>query len=128
MSYIYAKVSELEDTEMVGSHQCVALVQKYAGAPVTLAWHKGDDVMGNKSIKKGTTIATFVGDKYLSHSSGNHAAFYLSEGIGGIYIMDQWKNKEGGKVSSRFIKSLGKDKKGRFIRPSNNADAYSIVE
>jgi hypothetical protein len=128
MTYIYSKVDELEKTEMVGSLQCVALVQTYAGAPAALAWRKGDDVVGNKSIKKGTAIATFINGKYPNRSSGNHAALYLGEGLGGIYIMDQWKSKKEGKVSSRFIRSLGKDKRGRFIRPSNNADAYSIIE
>lgn len=128
MSYTYSKVSELETTDMVGSRQCVALVQHYAGAPVTLMWRKGADVVGNKSIKKGTAIATFVNNKYPNHRSGNHAALYVSEGIDGIYIMDQWKSKKGGKVTSRFIRSLGKDKRGKFIRPSNNADAYSIIE
>jgi hypothetical protein len=66
--------------------------------------------------------------EYPNRSSGNHAALYFGEGLGGIYIMDQWKSKKEGKVSSRFIRSLGKDKRGRFIRPSNNADAYSIIE
>lgn len=52
----------------------------------------------------------------------------MGEGIGGIYVMDQWKNKDGGTISKRFIQSLGKDKAGRFIRPSNNADAFSVIE
>ena len=128
MPYAYSKVDDLQKSDMVGSHQCVALVQSYAGAPNTLAWHKGEDVVGSSSIKKGMAIATFVDGKYPNRSSGNHAAFYLRDGIGGIYIMDQWKNKPGGQVSSRFIRRLGKDKNGRFIRPSNNADAYSIIE
>jgi hypothetical protein len=128
MTYIHTKVDDLEDTEMVGSLQCVALVQKYAGAPATLAWRKGEEVVGNTSIKKGTAIATFTNGKYPNRSSGNHAAFYVGEGLGGIYVMDQWKTKPTGRVSSRFIRSLGKDKRGRFIRPSNNADAYSIIE
>ncbi|WP_228895715.1 BPSL0067 family protein [Pseudoduganella aquatica] len=128
MPYTYSKVDDLQKTDMVGSHQCVALVQVYAGAPSTLAWRKGDDVVGNAAIKKGTAIATFIDAKYPNRSTGNHAAFYLKDGVGGIYIMDQWKTKPGGKVSSRFIPRLGKDKKGRFIRPSNNADAYSIIE
>jgi hypothetical protein len=128
MPYTYSKVSELEDKDMVGSHQCVALVQEYGGAPVTRAWRQGDAVVGNKSIKKGTAIATFVDGKYPNKSTGNHAAFYLSDGIGGIYVMDQWKTKKGGKISSRFIRSRGKDKKGNFIRPGENADAYSIIE
>ena len=114
MPYTYSKVSDLEDKDMVGSHQCVALVQEYAGAPVTRAWRQGDAVVGNKLIKKGTAIATFVDGKYPNKPTGNHAAFYLSDGIGGIYVMDQWKTKKGGKISSRLIRSRGKDKKGKF--------------
>ncbi|MBV8634634.1 MAG: BPSL0067 family protein [Burkholderiaceae bacterium] len=128
MPYVYSKVKDLEDTEMVGSTQCVALVQKYAGAPATLAWKQGESVVNSKSIQKGTAIATFVNGKYPNQRSGNHAALYVGSGIGGIYIMDQWKNKDGGKVTSRFIQCLGKDKNGKFKRPSNNADAYSIIE
>jgi hypothetical protein len=128
MAYIYSKVADLQDQPMVGSHQCVALVQQYARAPATIAWREGDDVVGNKSIKPGTAIATFVNGRYPNRSRGNHAAFYMGEGIGGIYVMDQWKNKDGGTISKRFIQSLGKDKAGRFIRPSNNADAFSVIE
>lgn len=128
MPYIFTKVKDLENTDMVGSTQCVALVQKFAGAPATLAWRKGDDVVSAKSITKGTAIATFVDGKYPNHRSGNHAALYIESGIDGIWIMDQWKGKENGKITSRFIKSLGRDKNGKFRRPSNNADAYSIIE
>jgi len=28
----------------------------------------------------------------------------------------------------RLIQSLGRDKQGNFIRPSNNADAFSVIE
>ncbi|MBY0555902.1 MAG: BPSL0067 family protein [Burkholderiaceae bacterium] len=72
MPYTYEKVSELEDQEMVGTHQCVALVQRYAGAPVTSAWRQGDAVMGNASLKKGTAIATFIKGRYANHAHGNH--------------------------------------------------------
>jgi len=32
------------------------------------------------------------------------------------------------KISKRFIRSLGKDAKGNYIRPSENADAFSVIE
>jgi hypothetical protein len=41
MPYTYSKVDDLEDTPVVGSHQCVALVQHYAKAPVTSVWRQG---------------------------------------------------------------------------------------
>jgi hypothetical protein len=64
MSYTYSKVDDLEDEPVVGSHQCVALVQIYAGAPITSAWREGDPVLGNGSLAKGTAIATFVDGRY----------------------------------------------------------------
>lgn len=128
MSYAYPKVDDLQDSPLVGSHQCVALIRHYTTAPATLAWRKGNDVVGNLALVKGTAIATFVDGKYPNHGHGNHAAFYLGQGPGGIYIMDQWKNENKEKVSRRFIKSRGKDKNGKFIQPSDNADAFSIIE
>lgn len=47
MLYLYEKVDELENNDMVGTHQCVALVQHYAGAPATSAWRQGDAVVGH---------------------------------------------------------------------------------
>ena len=32
------------------------------------------------------------------------------------------------KVSKRYLSRKGKDAKGNFIDPSNNADAYSVIE
>lgn len=58
MPYTYEKVDELEEHDLVGSHQCVALVQIFAGAPVTANWRQGDAVVGNAMLKKGTAIAT----------------------------------------------------------------------
>lgn len=75
MSYIYSKVDDLDAQPVVGSHQCVALVQIYAGAPATTTWKSGAPVVGNKSLKKGTAIATFVNGRYPNKGHGNHAAF-----------------------------------------------------
>lgn len=129
MPYVYAKVDDLENTDKVGSRQCVALVQKYAKAPLTALWKEGKAVGDVHILAKGTVIATFVDGKYESHSTGNHAALFVSTGQGGIWIMDQWANdKTKPKVSKRFIRSKGKTPSGAFVDPSNNADAYSIVE
>lgn len=129
MPYIYSKVDDLNGTDLVGSHQCVALVQHYAKAPLTSAWKEGKMVKGNQMMQKGSAIATFVNGKYPSHAHGNHAAFYVSQDAGGIWIMDQWKGDSNKPtVSKRYIKSLGKNKDGTYSRPSNNADAFSIIE
>ena len=71
MSYTYTKVDDLEKTTMVGNHQCVALVRHYAGAPAALAWKQGEAVLGNRLLRKGTAIATFINGKYANHHQGN---------------------------------------------------------
>lgn len=128
MSYVYPKAAELKDQPVVGSRQCVALVQKYAGVPTTPHWRQGEAVMGNTMLKPGTAIATFIDGRYPSKPHGNHAAFYLRQGIGGIYIADQWKATNKTKISVRLIKSQGKDKKGNYIHASDNADAFFVIE
>lgn len=45
--------------------------------------------MGNKSLSPGTAIATFVNGRYPNRPHGNHAAFYLGQDAGGIYVVDQ---------------------------------------
>lgn len=129
MAYIYLNLDTLENTDKVGSQQCVALIQTYGRAPATSAWKEGQRVNDAPAIIKGTAIATFVAGKYPNKSRGNHAAFFVAKGVGGIWIMDQWADdKTKPKVSKRFIKNKGKNKAGTYLDPSNNADAYSIIE
>lgn len=129
MPYIYTDVDALDDTALVGSHHCVALVQEYANAPATSFWKEGKAVKGNLLIAKGTAIATFVDGKYKSAKHGNHAAFFISKDAGGMWIMDQWKgDPHKPKVSKRYIINKGQRKDGTYNDPSNNADAFSIIE
>ncbi|KAB8042292.1 BPSL0067 family protein [Janthinobacterium aquaticum] len=128
MSYTYTKVDDLEKTNMVGNHHCVALVRHYAGAPATLSWKQGEAVLGNRLLRKGTAIATFVNGKYANHRSGNHAALYMGQMADGILVMDQWVNKRYGIVSSRVLRAKGQNKDGLYIDPSNNADAFFVIE
>lgn len=129
MPYIYSKVDDLQNTAKVGIKECVVLVQYYAKAPVTSLWKQGVIVVGGKHIAKGTAIATFVNGKYPNVAHGNHAALYISQDVGGISVMDQWTNDvTKPKVSKRYIKKKGKNKDGSFIDPSNNADAFSVIE
>jgi hypothetical protein len=129
MSYVYSKVDDLEDTDKVGSKQCVALVQYYAQLPQTANWKEGLKVLGNLATAKGTAIATFVNGKYESHSTGNHAAFYISQDAGGIWVMDQWANDTTKpKVSKRYLRKKGTSTNGGYIDPSNNAEAFSAIE
>jgi hypothetical protein len=129
MSYVYPEVDELEGTEKVGSKQCVALVQHYAKLPSATLWKEGKRIAGDLSIGKGIAIATFVNGKYESRKTGNHAAFYISQDAGGIWVMDQWANDiTKPNVSKRYIRRKGKNTKGGYVDPSNNADAYSVIE
>lgn len=59
MPLTYLQVAELKNIEKVGSHQCVALVQTYAGLPHTSTWKPGKAVLASKDIVPGTAIATF---------------------------------------------------------------------
>jgi len=129
MPYVYSKVDDLNGTEKVGSKQCVALLQHYGILPHTSKWAAGASVFGNQAVLKGTAIATFVDGKYKSLSTGNHAAFYVSQDTKGIWILDQWSSDASKpKVSMRHIKPKGTNSDGAFVDPSNNADAYSIIE
>ncbi|WP_175944295.1 BPSL0067 family protein [Caballeronia sp. BCC1704] len=130
MSYRYSDAANLEGTDMVGSHQCVDLVKHYAHAPATALWREGTPVMDTPLIPVGTAIATFVKGEYRSHPHGNHAAFFLRSDGHCIWVMDQWANDEDNKpvVSSRAVCRKGRLKNGRYVDPSNNADAFSIIE
>lgn len=129
MSYIYSAVESLDQQPLVGSHQCVALVQQYTSAGHTSTWRPGAAVVGNNMVAKGTAIATFVNNRYASAARGNHAALYVRPGPNGFWVMDQWANDPSKPtVSQRYIRSKGKNKDGTFADPSNNADAYSVIE
>ena len=128
MPYTYPKVTDLEKTSMFGNHQCVALVRHYASAPATLSWKQGAAVMGNSLLRKGTAIATFISGKYANQQHGNHAALYMGQTPSGILVMDQWKGKSLDTISSRTLRAKGQHKNGLFIDPSNNADAFFVIE
>lgn len=59
----------------------------------------------------------------------NHAAYFISEGTDGIWIKDQWASN---KQNLRSLRGLFEEKedlaRGGYVDPSNNADAYSVIE
>lgn len=129
MAYVYARAKDLDKKEKVGTFQCVALVQHYTDAPITSAWREGERVMGNKSLATGTAIATFENGRYPNRAHGNHAAFYIGPAPNGIYVMDQWNDPvRKPKISKRFIRAKGKNNSGKYIEPSDNADAFAVIE
>jgi hypothetical protein len=86
-------------------------------------------VYGDMTLAKGTAIATFVNGIYQNYGTGNHAAYYISQDATGIWIMDQWSDDvKKPKISKRHIRRKGKLSTGGFIDPSNNADAFSVIE
>jgi hypothetical protein len=129
MPHVYKDARKLEKKDKIGDMECVYLVKHFAGLGWTGSWREGAPVVGNKTIAEGTAIATFVGGKWPGLSTGNHSGFYLGQVSNGIYIIDQWPNMmQKPKISKRFLYRLGKDKNGKFINPTENADAFSIIE
>lgn len=70
MAYVYSLVNSLQNTEMVGDQECVALVKKYAHLGATATWRQGKKVFGDMSIPRGAAIATFVHGKYPASGAG----------------------------------------------------------
>jgi len=126
MAFVYAEAESLAKLPLVGTGQCVALIKEYTKASATSTWKEGKAVKGDLALKKGTAIATFVGGKYPNQGSGNHAAFYLSQDAGGVWVIDQWSSS--GTIQKRCLSFKGKDKTGKYNNPSNNGDAFSVIE
>jgi type VI protein secretion system component Hcp len=57
-------------------------------------------------------------------------AYLQIEGIKGESVMNQWKGDVEHKptVSMRHIGRKGRNKDGSFVDPSNNAEAFSVIE
>lgn len=119
----YVDVDTITGSASTG--QCAALVMHYTRVGKAANWREGDAVRGNTTIKKGTAIATFVNGRYPNKEHGNHAALYVSQDSEGIVVVDQWTGKDAGKRTLAF---LGKDGAGGWKDPSNNGDAFSIIE
>ncbi len=128
MPYRYAQARQLDKKPKILDFECVSLVRHYAKAPPTAMWRQGEKVLGNKNILPGTAIATFVNGRWPNLKKGNHAAFYIGQVSDGLYILDQWKSSEKDRISIRFIPKKGTLPDGTYIRPSDNADAFSVIE
>ncbi len=71
----------------------------------------------NYSIRNGTAIATFVGDRYPNKETGNHVADFLHHTDHGIMVLEQIK----GHIQRREI--AGPEGSGYF----NDPRAYSVI-
>lgn len=135
MPHVYREVDSLQNKPWVDGGNCVSLIKEFAfglHGKSTSLWREGARVMDSPAVAKGTAIATFENGRYPQRGAGrgNHAAFFLWKVAGGMYIMDQFTygNRTGQTVSRRFIRSLGKNPDGSYVNPSNNADAFSVIE
>ncbi|MDB5400119.1 MAG: hypothetical protein QOD93_2294 [Acetobacteraceae bacterium] len=128
MSYIYPDVDTLPGLPAIGNQQCAPLVEHYAKAPApaALKWQEGVVVKGNLTLTKGTAIATFVNGRYPSLPSGNHAALYVSQDATGVWVVDQYFGSNG--IHKRLLHFKGKLPGGGYVDPSNNGDAFPVIE
>jgi hypothetical protein len=128
MAYVYPDVDLLPGQPAVDDQQCVRMVEHYAKAPAPAAsrWRQGTAVKGNLTLAKGTAIATFVNGRYPSAASGNHAALYVSQDQAGLWVVDQYLGSNG--IHKRVLHFRGKTADGSFNDPSNNGDAFSVIE
>ena len=126
MAYVCEHVEDLVGKPPVGTKQCVALIKEYTKAPASSLWKEGVRVKGDTLLKKGTAIATFVDGKYPNAFTGNHAAFYVSQDVNGIWVVDQWSAS--GTIRKRMLGFKGMNADGTYVSPSNNGDAFSVIE
>lgn len=52
----------------------------------------------------------------------------MGQTLDGIVVMDPWAGKRLGIVTSRTLRFKGQYKNGLHIDPSNNADAFFVIE
>lgn len=134
MGYVYREVRSLENHTLVDGGDCVKLVKRFAPGLIgvsTTEWKAGKRVRDVAvTLLPGTAIATFEGGRYpQDKATGKHAAFFVSTAGAGFYVMDQWKNdSRKPRVSMRHISPKGKNPDGSYKDPSNNADAFYVIE
>lgn len=128
MPYRYPDARLLDKQPKIGDAECVTLIRHYTNAPHTSMWRQGAKVLGNKDILPGTAIANFENGRWPGRSKGNHSAFYLGQVSDGIYVVDQWPNVEKRKISIRFIRKQRRNSNGTYANPTDNADAFWVIE
>jgi hypothetical protein len=135
MPYIAPNANQLGGTPKVGTGDCVALAQFYAGVPNHRLWRPGEQVLDNRNIRMGTAIATFIKGRSPENDTGQHTALFLRHGAPGtgFWVMDQYKDKPGEKVrpvQARFVRTQPyvQNSDGTWWNASNNARAFSTIE
>lgn len=124
-SYVDVETIPTTNTKAVSNGLCAGLVMHFTRVGKAANWKQGAAVRGNATIKKGTAIATFVNGVYPNAEHGNHAALYVSQESDRIWVIDQWEDQPPHK---RYLLFKGQNADGTYIDPSNNGDAFSIIE
>ena len=113
---------------LMGTGQCVALVQIAANAPLTKFWKQGVNVQQNPP-ERGVAIATFQEGRYLNDTHGlSHAALYLEliEDGSGFWVIDQWNNASDHHPPQKrqipFVHPTGP-----MNTPANQGSAFSVI-
>jgi hypothetical protein len=98
--------------------QCVSYVKFVTpGLPQAALWKKGIQVKGERSIARGTVIATFNSDnKYFGH-----AAIYESQTDAGINVVDQWITPPPRPIHRRMLRFGAQGL-------ANNGDNFFVVD
>lgn len=114
----------LKATPLVGTGQCVPLVEVKTGAPNHTLWRKGPLVKDNEAVPAGTAIAAGwdANGLYPSHPSGNHAAIYLSATDAGLVVVDQFRGINLRNQRPRMLR-FG----DRNNAPVNDGNAFHII-
>lgn len=128
MPYRYPTANLLHNKSKIGDEECVTLIRQYTHAPHTSQWRQGAKVLGNKSIPPGTAIANFEDGRWPGRIKGNHSAFYLGQVSDGIYVMDQWPGTDKPLITKRFIRKKRQNPDGSYLNPTDNADAFWVIE
>jgi hypothetical protein len=117
----------------------VALVQKYLpGIGHTTTWKAGPRVveLGNNDIGIGTVIGTMENGKWPGRPHNNHVGIFggvdsrsLTTGrMLSFVLVEQYRANGVTKIQARVIYSKGRSTNGRYLDPSNNAEAFFVIE
>ena len=137
--FIYHDAQSLVGKPLAGNGECVTLVQKYLPAiGHTTTWKAGARVveLGNNDIQIGTVIGTMEDGKWPGKEHNNHVGIFGGVNSRSVttgrmlsfVLVEQYRAHGVTKIQARVIYSKGKSVNERYIDPSNNAEAFFVIE
>lgn len=110
--------------QVVETGECVALVERACNTPRTPQWRQGSKVKAQLSLAPGTAIATFdPNGTYGNHTDGrSHAAIYMGQDAGGLWVWDQWAGQPAHMRTIRFQAGAP------GVKQANDGDVFYVVE